>query len=135
MKWKAGKNNHSLLQAKANKFSRNALIDSKPPAVTAHNTAFKSSFTIMPKFLKRTFRADTEIWVNKKGPNASHRDTLQWFLGKFYEPDPHKVVICIEQNCRPYPRKCRFARAVAVKFSNRWPSDEYRGYKRESELG
>ena len=49
-KWKAGKNNHSLLQAKANKFSRNALIDSKPPEVTAHNTAFKSPFTIMSKF-------------------------------------------------------------------------------------
>ena len=49
-KWKAGKMNQSLLHAKANKFSRNALIDSKPPAVTAHNHAFKSPFTIMSKF-------------------------------------------------------------------------------------
>ena len=45
---------------------------------------------------------------------ASDRDTLQWFPGKFYEPDPHKVVICIEQKRRSYPGKCRFARAVAV---------------------
>ena len=47
---KVGKKNHSLLHAKANKFSRNALIDSKPPRVTAHNTAFKSPFRIMSKF-------------------------------------------------------------------------------------
>ena len=44
------KDDQSLLHAKANKFSRNALIDSKPPAVTAHDTAFKSRFTIMSKF-------------------------------------------------------------------------------------
>ena len=49
-KWKARKKNHSLHHPKANKFSRNALIDSKPLGVTAHNTAFKSPFTIMPKF-------------------------------------------------------------------------------------
>ena len=49
-KWKAGKKNQSLLRAKANKFSRNALIGSKPPAVTAYNTAFKSPFIIMSKF-------------------------------------------------------------------------------------
>ena len=47
---KTGKKNHSLLRAKANKFSRNVIIDSKPPGVTAHNTAFKSPFTIMSKF-------------------------------------------------------------------------------------
>ena len=35
-------------------------------------------------------------------------------LASYHEPDPHKVVICIEQKRRPYPRKCRFARAVAV---------------------
>ena len=46
--WK--ESNQSLLHAKANKFSRNALTDSKPPAVTAHNTAFKSPITIMSKF-------------------------------------------------------------------------------------
>ena len=63
---------------------------------------------------------------------TSYRDRLQWFPGIRYAPDPHKVAICIEQKCRPYPLKCHFDRAVAVK-SNRWPSDLVRGY-RQSEL-
>ena len=45
---------------------------------------------------------------------ASYRNKLQWFPGKFCEPDLQKVAICIEQKCRPYYRKCRFALEVAV---------------------
>ena len=76
--------------------------------------------------LKRTFRAE----------NACDHISRAWFPGKFYEPDPHKVVICIELKRRPYPRKCRFARAVAVangEFSNLWTSGWYLGFQ-ESDL-
>ena len=64
---KAGEKNQSLLHAKANKFSRNALIDSKPPGVTAHNTVFKSPFTIMSKFYQSGQR-----------PTSNQTSSLSW---------------------------------------------------------
>ena len=154
---KAGKKNHSLLHTKANKFSRNALIDLKLPGVTAHNTAFKSPFTIMSKFyhsghriaffqpsllswnprysslihrfensllsdrdcLSKTTLARVRValllnancYLVKSGQIkrtkcmwplfvgfAIYQDKLQWFPGKFYEPDLHLMALRMSES-------------------------------------